>query len=50
MIVFNSEGGGSAMEFIANQSYRIAESVDNGVNLSFFKEFLTKFAKAQNIG
>ena len=49
MIVFTSGEGGADMAFIANQSYGMVESVDNGVSPSFFREFLTKFAYARNI-
>ena len=49
MIVFTSGEGGADMAFIANRSYGMVESVDNGVSPSFFGEFLTKFAYARNI-
>ena len=50
MIVFNSQEGGSTLGFMANMSFGMAESVDNGVSPSFFKEFLSKFAHARNSG
>ena len=48
MIAFNSQEGGSSLGFMANGSFGMAESVDNGVSPSFFKEFLAKFANAGN--
>ena len=50
MIVFASQEGGYFLGMMANMSFGMAQSVDNGVSPSFFKEFLTKYAHAQNIG
>ena len=50
MIVFNSQEGGSTLGYMVNSSFGFAESVDNGVSPSLFKEFLTKFAHARNSG
>lgn len=50
MIVFASQEGGSSVGFLANMSFGMAQSVDNGVSPSFFKEFLTKYARYRDIG
>ena len=50
MIVFASQEGGSFLGMMTNMSFGMTQSVDNGVSPSFFKEFLTKYAHAQNIG
>ena len=50
MIVFASQEGGYFLGMMTNMSFGMAQSVDNGVSPSFFKEFLTKYAHAQNIG
>ena len=50
MIVFASQEGGYFLDMMANMSFGMTQSVDNGVSPSFFKEFLTKYAHAQNIG
>ena len=42
MISFNSQEGGNSIGFMANHSFGMAASVDNGVSPSFFKEFVTK--------
>ncbi|KAL9966492.1 hypothetical protein ACROYT_G024575 [Oculina patagonica] len=48
MISFNSQEGGASLGVMANSSYGMATSVDDGVSPSFFKEFVTKFAHARN--
>ena len=48
MISFNSQEAGGDLGFIANSSFAMAESVDDGVSPSFFEEFLTKLAHARN--
>ena len=50
MISFNSQEGGSSVGFLANSSFGMAASVDNGVSPSFFKEFVTKLAHGRNPG
>ena len=50
MIVFNGEEFGATLGMMANFSYGMAESVDNGVSPSFFMEFLTNFVDSQNMG
>ncbi|KAL9966471.1 hypothetical protein ACROYT_G024553 [Oculina patagonica] len=48
MIGFNSQEGGTFLGFMANSSFGMATSVDNGVSPSVFKEFVTKLAHARN--
>ncbi|KAL9966487.1 hypothetical protein ACROYT_G024569 [Oculina patagonica] len=48
MISFNSQEGGQALGWMANLSFGMAASVDNGVSPSFFKEFVTKLAHGRN--
>jgi len=48
MISFNSQEGGTTLGFMANSSFGMAESVDDGVSPSFFEEFLTKLVRARN--
>ena len=48
MISFTSHEGAGAVGFIANRSFGMAESVDNGASSSFFKKFVTNFAHSRN--
>ena len=48
MISFNSHEGGTYLSLIANYSFGMVESVDNGVNGSYFKTFVTKLAHHRN--
>ncbi len=48
MISFNSHEGAASLGFMANNSFGMATSVDDGVSPSFFKEFVTKLAHARN--
>ena len=44
MISFTSQEGGSSLGYMANFSFGMAASVDDGVSTSFFKEFVKKLA------
>ena len=48
MISFNSREGGVFFGQIANGSFGMTESVDNGVSRSYFKTFITKLAHHRN--
>ncbi len=48
MISFNSHEGAASLGYMANSSFGMAASVDDGVSPSFFKEFVTKLAHARN--
>ena len=48
MISFNSHEGGTYLSLIASYSFGMVESVDNGVNGSYFKTFVTKLAHHRN--
>ena len=48
--IFNGEEFGATLGIMANFSYGMAESVDNGVSPSFFIEFLTYFVDSGNMG
>ena len=48
MISFTSQEGAGSLGVMANWSFGIAESVDNGVSPSFFQKFLTNFAHSRN--
>ncbi|KAL9966490.1 hypothetical protein ACROYT_G024572 [Oculina patagonica] len=49
MISFTSQEGSNSLGYMANNSFGMATSVEDGVSPSFFKEFLTKFAHGRNI-
>ena len=48
IISFNSHEGGTYLSLIANYSFGMVESVDNGVNEPYFKTFVTKLAYHRN--
>ena len=49
MISFNSHEGATFIDLLASALFgEMAESVDNGVNLAYFKDFITKLAHARN--
>ena len=48
MISFTSQEGAGSLGVMANWSFGMAESVDNGVSPSFFKKFVTNFAHSRN--
>ena len=48
MISFTSQEGAASLGVMANWSFGMAESVDNGVSPAFFKKFVTNFAYARN--
>ena len=48
MISFTSHEGAGSLGFMANWSFGMAESVDNGASPSFFKKFVTNFAHSRN--
>ena len=48
MISFTSQEGGGSLGLMANLSFGMAESVDNGASPSFFKKFVTSFAHSRN--
>ncbi|KAL9966486.1 hypothetical protein ACROYT_G024568 [Oculina patagonica] len=48
MISFNSHEGAASLGYMANSSFGMAASLDDGVSPSFFKEFVTKLAHARN--
>lgn len=50
MIVFNGEEFRATLGIMANFSYGMAQSVDNGVSPSFFMEFLKNFVDSRNMG
>ena len=50
MISFNSHEAGGTLGLIAKRSFGMMESLDNGVNPSFFKRFLSELAHARNDG
>ena len=48
MISFNSQEAAGSLGVVANWSFGMAESVDNGASPSFFKKFVSKFAHGLN--
>ena len=46
IITFTSNEGASFLGDMVNNSFRLMESVDNGVSPTLFKSFLTKFSQA----
>ena len=48
MISFTSQEGAESLGAMANLSFGMAESVDNGASPSFFKKFVTNFAHSRN--
>jgi len=48
MISFTSQEGAGGLGVMANRSFGMAESVDNGASPSFFKKFVTNFAHFRN--
>ena len=48
MISFTSQEGAGSLGVMANWSFGMAESVDNGASPSFFKKFVTNFAHSRN--
>ena len=46
MICLNSQEGEKTLGFMANSSFGIEESVDDGESPSFFKEFVTRLPQA----
>jgi len=48
IISFNSHEGGTYLSLIANHSFGMLQSVDDGVNESYFKTFVAKLARHRN--
>ena len=48
MISFTSQEGAGSLGVMANWSFGMAESVDNGVSPSFFQKFVKNFAHSRN--
>ena len=48
MISVTSQEGAGSLGEMANLNFGMAESVDNGASPSFFKKFVTNFAKSRN--
>ena len=48
IISFNSHEGGTYLSLIANHSFGMLQSVDDGVNEPYFKKFVAKLARHRN--